>query len=306
LNIQYLTYQEIDFEKWDFCVAKSTNKLIYVESKYLNQIATNWDAIILNDYDAVMPLIWRKKMGIRYVYQPAFLQQAGIYSPYHLTEEITEAFISLASTHFKFAEFSLNYANNPSVENEFYQKKINNNFLIHLNKKYEEIVTSKYLKERIIRASKFNLKYVVSSDVTKCIKTYKKLYGERLSSLSKNDYKNFEQLCLDLQKENRVIIREVHNKEGNELLATALFLKDERRMYNLASSIFPNGRDYLANYFLFDSLIKEFAHQPLIIDLEGSDLPGVNFFYKKLASENQPYYSIKWNNLPKIIQLIKP
>ena len=197
LNIQYLSYQEIDFTKWDFCIARSANKLIYVESKYLNQIASNWDAIVLNDYDAVMPLIWRKKMGIRYVYQPAFLQQAGIYSPYQLTEEITEAFISLASTHFKFAEFSLNYVNKPSAENSFYQKKINNNFLIHLDKKYEEIVTSKYLKERIDRASKFNLKYLVSSDVTKCIKIYKKLYGERLSTLSKNDYKNFEQLCVD-------------------------------------------------------------------------------------------------------------
>ena len=306
MNIQYLTYQEIDFTKWDFCIAKSANKLIYAESNYLNKVASNWDAIVLNDYDAVMPLIWRKKMGVRYVYQPAFLQQAGIYSPYQLTEEITEAFIALASTHFKFAEISINYANKPTDENGFYQKKINNNFLIHLDKKYEEIVTSKYFKERITRATKFNLQYVISSDVTKCIKTYKKLYGERLSSVAKNDYTNFEQLCLDLQKENRVIIREVYNQEGNELLATALFLKDENRMYNLASSIFPNGRTRLANYFLFDSLIKEFSNQPLIIDLEGSDLPGVDFFYKKLATENQPYYSIKWNNLPKIIQLIKP
>jgi hypothetical protein len=306
LNIQYLTYQEIDFAKWDFCVSHSSNKLIYVESNYLNQIATNWDAIVLNDYDAVMPLIWRKKMGIRYLYQPAFLQQAGIYSPFSLTEEITEAFISLASTHFKFAEISINYANTPSAGNNFYQKKINSNFLIHLNKKYEEIITSKYIKDRITRASRFDLQYAISTDVTKCIKTYKKLYGERLSSLSKNDYKNFEQLCIDLQKENRIIIREVYNKEGKELLATALFLKDENRIYNLASSIFPNGRTCLANYFLFNSLIKEFSNQPLIIDLEGSDLPGVDFFYKKLASENQPYYSIKWNNLPKIIQLIKP
>jgi hypothetical protein len=280
--------------------------LIYVESKYLNQIATNWDAIVLNDYDAVMPLIWRKKMGIRYLYQPAFLQQAGIYSHFHLTEEIIEAFIALASTHFKFAEISINYANKPPEENSFYQKKINNNFLIHLNKKYEEILTSKHIKESITRASKFNLQYAISSDVTKCIKTYKKLYGERLSNLSKNDYKNFEQLCLNLQKQNRIIIREVYNKEGKELLATALFLKDENRMYNLASSIFPNGRTCSANYFLFDSLIKEFSNQPLIIDLEGSDLPGVDFFYKKLATKNQPYYSIKWNNLPKIIQLIKP
>ena len=306
MNIQYLTYQEIDFAKWDFCIAKSVNKLIYVESKYLNQIATNWDAIVLNDYDAVMPLIWRKKMGIRYLYQPAFLQQAGIYSPYHLTEEITEAFISLASVHFKFAEISINYENKTSDENSFYQKKVNNNFLIHLNKKYEEILTSKYLQKNITRASKFNLQYAISTDVTKCIKTYKKLYGERISSLSTYDYKNFELLCVDLQKENRVVIREVYNKEGNELLATALFLKDENRLYNLAPSIFPNGRNCLANYFLFDSLIKEFSNKPLIIDLEGSDLPGVDFFYKKLATENQPYYSIKWNNLPKIIQLIKP
>ena len=31
-----------------------------------------WDALVLDDYAAVMPLTWRRKYGTRYLYQPAF------------------------------------------------------------------------------------------------------------------------------------------------------------------------------------------------------------------------------------------
>ena len=79
MEIAYLTYQQINKSKWDDCINKSINKLIYAESFYLDTITENWDAIVLNDYEAVMPLIWKKKFGIKYLYQPAFLQQAGIF-----------------------------------------------------------------------------------------------------------------------------------------------------------------------------------------------------------------------------------
>ncbi len=47
--------------------------------------AGQWDALVLDDYQAVMPLTWRSKFGIRYLYQPAFTQQTGIFSasPFH-------------------------------------------------------------------------------------------------------------------------------------------------------------------------------------------------------------------------------
>jgi hypothetical protein len=60
-----------------------------------------------------------------------------------------------------------------------------------------------------------------------------------------------------------------------------------------------------ANYFLYDNIFKEFGEANIIFDFEGSDIPGIAFFYKKWATENQQYPFIKWNLLPAPIKLIK-
>jgi len=72
VKLSYLPYKQIDKVKWDACIRHSMNRLIYAESVYLDHMAVNWDAIVLNDYEAVMPLPWKKKLGIRYLYQPSF------------------------------------------------------------------------------------------------------------------------------------------------------------------------------------------------------------------------------------------
>ena len=92
LKITYLTYQEIDKAKWDDCINQSINKLIYAESVYLDAMAENWDAIIMNDYEAVMPLTWKKKFGIKYLYQPAFIQQGGIFSRKKIDGKLIDSF----------------------------------------------------------------------------------------------------------------------------------------------------------------------------------------------------------------------
>lgn len=80
MHIVHLTYDEIDRKKWDACIRQSLNGLIYAETVYLDHMAVNWDGLVLGDYEAVMPLTWKKKWGIKYLYQPAFFQQGGIFS----------------------------------------------------------------------------------------------------------------------------------------------------------------------------------------------------------------------------------
>jgi len=43
-------------------------------------VAENWDALVEDDYTAVMPLPWKKKYSFRYVYQPLNCQQLGIFT----------------------------------------------------------------------------------------------------------------------------------------------------------------------------------------------------------------------------------
>ena len=56
MNIAYLSNKNIDKQKWDRCIDMASNGLIYAYSFYLDAMSKHWDALILNDYEIVMPL----------------------------------------------------------------------------------------------------------------------------------------------------------------------------------------------------------------------------------------------------------
>ena len=95
-QIKYLQHKEIDKAKWDACITNAPNGLIYGYSFYLDCMARHWDALVLGDYEAVMPLTWNKKYGFYYLYQPAFTASLGVFGK-NLTKEIIDDFVSMHS-----------------------------------------------------------------------------------------------------------------------------------------------------------------------------------------------------------------
>ncbi len=304
MNIRYVPYQEIDKIEWDRCIDRSANSLIYAKAFYLDAMAGKWDALVLNSYEAVMPLTFRKKWGIDYLYQPAFTQQLGVFFSGSEGTEIVEAFLAEAASHFKFIEINLNFQNRTTQINGSFSAR--NNFLVSLSKSYEEhrqtypSFTIKHLK----RAAKANLKYEVSTDYSSIVKLYKELYQHRMPHITDEDFNNFSVVCKRLVKANGLVVRNVLNEAG-ELVAAGIFLLDGKRIYNVASCITPQGKKLQANYFLFDELIREFSNSTLLLDLEGSDIKGIADFYSHFVPENQPYYFYKVNNLPPLLKLFK-
>lgn len=307
MSLNYLTYKEIDKIKWDDCIKRSVNGLIYAESVYLDHMSANWDAIVLGDYEAVMPLTWKKKLGIHYLYQAPFIQQGGIFFKDKLPVKLMRSFMEMASSKFKFAEFTVNYQNLIDWKQEDLKQNLRNNFILQLGSGYKNIYSgyNTYIRQRLNRLKKFSLQYKHSTDHPGAIKLYKELYHDRMSSLSDKDYTQFSKLCKYYLKNDRVISRHVYNSDGKELLASVLLLKDDNRIYNIISCILPKGKKLLANYFLYNELIREFADEDIIFDFEGSDIPGVSYFYNKFARENQQYAFVKFNRLPLPIRLLK-
>ena len=78
--ISFCKHNNIDFKKWDDCISNSINRKIYSFSWYLDIVANkSWDALILDDYKAVMPLPYRRKLGKEYIYMPYFTQSLGVF-----------------------------------------------------------------------------------------------------------------------------------------------------------------------------------------------------------------------------------
>ena len=92
------------------------------------------------------------------------------------------------------------------------------------------------------------------------------------------------------------MIRKIKSKDET-LLSIALFFKDKKRIYYILSTLLPEGRKYDANALLLYEVIREFSNQNLLFDFEGSDIPSINFFFKKYKPIEEPYFFVRINKL---------
>jgi hypothetical protein len=301
MELHYVKHKDIDKNRWDFSLKESSNKLVYAEADFLDAVSPGWDAIVSEDYEYLMPLTWRRKWGIRYLVQPEFSQQGGIFSKHLIHVSTIDAFISIAKSIFSFAEFTFNYRHEKSAHNLVYRT----NYILPLNDPYE-VIQQKFtpsLRQLLHSIKGDSLTYCNGTDIKKTIEIIRKVNGDKLKGISNAAFMRFQILCESYQKQNRLLIREV--RQDDQLLSTALLLIDENRIYNLLSCISDEGRALKANHFLYTQLIAEFAETKLTLDFEGSDLAGVSFFYRSFHPQEEKYAFVKWNNLPFPIRWLK-
>lgn len=299
MQIHIIPSQQVNQIKWDACIAKSDNSLIYAHSFYLNAIADNWHGIVIDDYRAVVPLPWRKKYSIRYFYTPAFIQQSGLFGNWDEAEE--KVVIQTMQSFALFGDYKFNFLN-PFMDNVIEH----NNLILHLSAIYNSIAENYKtdLLQNLKKAAKENLTYMADDDAAAAIKLYQQLYAARTPHVSRKDYQNFLSLCLALKKSAKCLIRKVTNRKG-DILAVALLLKDECRLYNILNITTVAGRKTEANHFLIDRIINEFAGTNIVFDFEGSDILGVKRFYEKFGAISQPYFQWHYNRLPWPLRFLK-
>ena len=298
-SIQFLTRKEVNIEKWNECITNAANGLIYSYSFYLDNICDNWDAFVINDYEAVMPLPWRRKAGIKYLYAPPFIQQLGVTGSHTIFYE--EDLLRQIEKLFRYGDIFFNYSHSlnriPAL--------VKANFILNLNQPFSEIELgfSNVLKKNLKAAKKAEL-HTSSYSHQLIIKIFQNKYQERVRHVRDIDYKNFSKLCDQLLSRNMLATKIIQNKE-EEILAAVIIAIDNKRIYNLINHITATGRKAMANHVLMCEILKEFSGRNLLFDFEGSDLPGVKEFYEYFGPINQPYFHYHFNYLPFPLNLLK-
>lgn len=304
-TIHFLQHNEIDKHQWDDCINSSPHGLIYARSFYLDNICPGWKALSGQNYEWVFPITHKTKFGISYLYQPPFTQQLGAFAKPGVFVPFGEI-IKWLKQHYRFWEINWNYATNTSLISSPVHITVATNFILNLSSGYENIAANyhKDLIRNINRSQRFGYKYRHTNDYNRIIELFKKYYGSRVLNVKANDYKSFSNICADALEKQKLICREAISPT-NELMSAALSLCDGKRLYNLMNVTTETGRRTEANHFLLSSIIREFSGQQLLLDFEGSDLPGVKSFYKNFGAANEPYYMIKYNKLPWPVNLFK-
>jgi len=298
-NIRYVANEAIDREKWDACVASAPNGLIYGHSVYLDALAGRWDALVLDDYLAVMPLPWRKKWGISYIYQPFLNAQLGVFGA-HIDKDMMRQFLEAIPKRFKLIEYPLNHGNLPTPEG--FGIYLRNNYILNLSRTYEALQQGyrEQTRRNIRKAEKYGCVLKKDIDVAEVID----LAGAFTEPIGTEDSRNFIKLYNELHARGQAIIYGMTSGKG-ELLASAAFFFSNKRAYYLLVGNHPNGRTLGASHALIDAFIRDHAGRDLILDFEGSDLRNLAFFYSSFGAQEERYPALRLNRLPRWIRLFK-
>ena len=299
--IKYIQREHLDEEKYNDCIENSIQSNSYAFSWYLDIVCDNWDVLVLDDYEAVMPIPWRKKYGIKYVYPPLWVLQLGVYSNEAINEN--EFLTHLFST-FKFVELRMNTHNNVELYSEFLQLKQCQKLV--LNTTYSSIL-SKYRKDRkkdLQKATTADLIEKWNDHPSNLIELFKNNIGKRTPNIKENDYQNLEKLiAICIQKKVGEILA-VYDKK-NKLVASVFLLKHKNSITKLISSTNLKNRKNGANTFLIDRVIFKYHKDFSVFNFGGSSIKSVASFSKSFGAETEKYHQLKMNKLPKILQLFK-
>jgi hypothetical protein len=301
-QIKYLSQKEIDKKKWDACISSASNGLIYAYSFYLDAMAKNWDALVLGDYETVMPLTWNKKYGFHYLYQPAFTASLGVFGK-NINEESVKQFLEAIPAKFRLIEIALNAGNNfPAAFKNYWPR---NNFILELDKPYEELQNAyrDNHKRNIAKASQLGCMVSKQIPVDQVIKLNKELL-KHTSGTKPEDYPRFKKLYNYLKEQGKADVFTIVDA-NKKVSASAVFFFSNNRAYYIMVGNHPDGKTIGASHALIDAFIKEHAGEKLILDFEGSDIRNLAFFYNGFGAKVEIYPWLKISRLPFYLKWFK-
>ncbi|MBI5541891.1 MAG: hypothetical protein HY951_17675 [Bacteroidia bacterium] len=305
MKIQYLQHKKIDFKKWDDCIRKSINGNLYAFSWYLNIVSKGWNALVLNNYEAVMPLTHSSKMGIAFLAQPLFAQQLGVFSTKGISPEIVNEFISAIPKSFRYVEINLNKYNVLTSLTKGIRK--NHNFELDLIFTHEQLFRkfSENTRRNIGKSINNGLKIIPNiCSVNDFVKLIKNNVGVKVESVPAEKYNDIKKIINFALQNNFGEILATYNQK-NELVAAAFFIFSHKKVIYLFAASTEEGKEKRAMFLIIDEFIKKYSEKNLILDFEGSNIEGLARFYKGFGATDCEYLTIKQNRLPFPLKLFK-
>ena len=285
--IRYLNHNDIEKGKWDDCIAHSTYETLYPYSWYLDVVSPGWHALVMNDYEMIMPLTWKKKYGLRMLMQPLLTQQLGVFSRMETDPDSVIEFLNSISSKYLLVDICLNRLN--SFESKQIRQESRYNFELDISDaglNPEKAYTENTLRN-IHKGKAFSDK---PEEIT--IKDYLDLKFSLIenSRLQRNYFDRLYSRMIELGRAAVFGIR-----YDGELHTAAVLGNSRSRSIYLNGCSTLTGKEKRGMFVLMDFLIRMNCGEKQIFDFEGSGIPGVARFFKGFGAERTRYPRIMRN-----------
>lgn len=287
--IKLLGHNEINREAWDHCIRHAIFETLYPYSWYLDLVSRGWEALVLDDYKAVMPLTWTKKFGFSLLLQPILAQQLGVFALSPLESGLLQEFLMCIPAKFRYIDICLNRENREKIEKRW-QTFERYNYELDLSG--PEDAYSNNTRRNIQKG--LSMEFVCRA-ISVREYLYLKFHGVK-GARPAVSWSYLEHLFVGLTDLGKADVFGLFL--GDDLQAAAILGYAENRIIFLNGCNTETGKENRAMFVLMDKLISQSRGKCSLFDFEGSNIPGVARFYEGFGASRTVYHRIVRSPFP--------
>jgi hypothetical protein len=302
--IHNVLHKEINKQRWDQLIDRCVNRMPCAYSWWLDAVCPGWDALVRDDYAAVMPLTRNRRLGIDYLYQPYFTQQLGVFSPESPGSEEINLFLDAIPSSCRFVDIQLNTGNDPTNRNFKYTSR--KNCILDLSPSHIKLSAGYHrnCRRNILKAVHAGLSVKPGPDPSVFTRFIRRNLDRKLKNRGMNFYPTLREITRTTIQNGTGEILGVYNP-GGELVAAGWFVTAAGWYTFLVCASAPSGKENQAMFLLVDHAIRGKAGTSLFFDFSGSNIPGIAYFNAGFGATEQLYPAVKRNLLPWPLRLFK-
>lgn len=284
--IRRLKYHEIDFEKYTKCLENSEQRKYSATKDFLDITSgKQWELLVYNDYEAVMPIPYVRKMGLKLVINPKLCQQLGVFSKKD-NVVINNQFLDFAEKKYRIWYYGFNDVN------QFSKKlKTRRNYLINPND-YES-VRQKYSpkRKRKLRLDEEVLQNSEVKDIT-MTEAFEFISKNMIGAKNERDKDKFLHIFTDFEKVQHLKLTAFFYQ--NIIINLIAVYIDDKTIALLGTFNDKKNIKLSGSSIIIDHIISENIHSK-IFDFEGSEIPAIEEFFTGFRPEHRPYKILYFN-----------
>lgn len=284
-EIRCIKRKDLDESKYSQALNDSLNYRIYAESWYLDIVSNGkWECLVYGDYEVIMPIPLQFKFGFKFVIQPPYCQQLGVFYKEEISPDLFRKFEQKLHQ-YRVRSYHFNEENTISYQPKG-EKRVN--FVLDLNRPYEEIYKG------FSKGTKWNLKQfekqndeVIQNEIS--IEKLN-LLNKKINKQSPHD-KLFIKSLKILKQENKLCFLSLILNDNYE--GYACFVSSKKRIIYLHAAAGDWGKQNGIPTGFLNSIIKKNSGKNMKLDFEGSMIPSIQKFFKGFNGEPKIYIQFK-------------
>lgn len=273
-------------------------------SWYWDACSPGWSALVKGDYEQVMAIPIKYKVGVSYAYQPLFIQQCGVFSKRELCAGDVRDFITFLDT--KIANVKLYLTPQCTSYLQGHHTESRRSQIVMLNRPIEDIRTqySENARRNIKKAEKNGLNLQFSIDFEVVIKGFKSQTGEHIRQIGETGFQKLYGLLDVLQQRTDSHVAQVYTKDGH-LLYSAFFSGFSSTALYVKGFGTDLAKNTGAGHFMMDRMIKKYAEDGYsVFDFGGANAENVRKFNMQFGANEFEYLCFNGGYLPAFLRNI--